>query len=757
MARLMVLVMAGTLWMAPASTGAVTLSFPESTVGQVETQPAPEGGFGYDLYGGALYKGWSAPVPAAGEVEVPEGHVVRLKLSQAGAADLAWVDRLPADAIAVLNAYGLPLNDDDVRRLSRLTGLRGLEIGGAKVTSKGLASLRQLTALQYLQVANTAIGDEGMANLASLPQLESVLLYATQVTDKGLIALAKSKSLKAVYLGQTAITDMGVGALCERVGLKALSVLAGNPEFRGEEPCPAITDAVVEALLTQASLEHLDLSGSEITDDGLRRLSEGLPAMRRLVIDHTKVTAKGVRHVANFKALENLRCYGIEVGDESAKSMSQLKELRQLSGDIALTDAGVQSLGALLHLESIGLKDQGITDASMPVLAAMPGLKDLRLQYTAVSDEGFEKLAGLKALERIQLTGGKLTTRCVDTLATMPVLKRVGLMNIDARVDGEPTWKGIDGLCSLEEELWLCFCPALSPEDFAEFSEFTKLKQLRIESGFQSSASRPLTDEDVSHLRDLNALEYVELTSTVTTDESIEVLAQLPRLRALNLSCLATDDGLKPLASAPALERLTIASPDITDDALQRLPKLSKTLRSAQRRPFQLESAPVSRAHSGADGFWRNYDVGERDELDSLEGKPAPEIAATQWLNSGEADALEDFRGKVVLVDFWGTWCGPCIQLLPEIRRLHDEYADRGLVVIGVHSTKDADKAEEYVESNRLNWPIAVDKDEQTEKAFAVRNWPTCFLIDRQGKMRVAAIYKGDLEAAIQTLLAEKP
>jgi thiol-disulfide isomerase/thioredoxin len=330
-------------------------------------------------------------------------------------------------------------------------------------------------------------------------------------------------------------------------------------------------------------------------------------------------------------------------------------------------------------------------------------------------------------------------------------------MDLDARVDGEPTWKGIDGLRSLEEELWLCFCPALSPEDFAKFSQFTKLKQLRIESGFQSAAIRPLTDEDVLCLRDLSAFEYVELTSTVTTKKSIKLLAQLPRLTSLNLSCLATDEGLEPLAKAPALVRLTIASPDITDDAVQRLLKLSKTLRSAQRRPFQLESAEVSRAHSGADGFWRAYKAGERNKLDLLEGNPAPEIAATQWLNSGEADALEDFRGKVVLVDFWGTWCGPCIQLLPEIRRLHNEYAEHGLVVIGVHSTKDADKAAEYVESNKLDWPIAVDKDEQTEKEFAVRNWPTCYLIDRQGKMRVAAIYKGDLEAAIQTLLEEKP
>ncbi len=757
MASLKALLVVGLLWSTAASVSAVTLTFPESPVGQVETQPAPESGFGYDLYGGALYEGWLPPTPAAGDVEVPEGHVVRLTLSQEGLVDLSWIDRLPADAIAVLNAYGLPLDDDDVRRLSRLTGLQSLELGGTRVTSAGLAPLRQLVELRNLSVHSTEVDDEAMSDIAALPHLEAVGLYGTRVTDEGLVALAKSPLLKAAYLGRTAITDQGIEALCQREGLRALSVLAGDPKYRDEGSHPAITDAVVDALLTQPSLEHLDLIGAELTDDGLRRLSEGLPAMRRLLIDHTKVTPKGLRHVANFKALENLRCYGMKVGDEAARSLAQLQELRKLTGDIALTDAGVQSLGALTYLESISLEGLGVTDASMPVLAAMPGLKDLSLQHTAVTDKGFERLAGLKKLERIQLTGGQVTTRCVETLATMPALRRVGLMDLDARVDGEPTWKGIDGLSSLEDELWLCFCPSLSPEDFAKFSLFTKLKQLRIESGFQCAASRPITNDDVSYLRGLSVLEYVELTSTVTTDESIKVLAQLPRLRALNLSCLATDEGLEPLANAPALERLTIASPDITDNAVQRLPELSKTLRSSRRGQFRLEAATVSRAHSGADGFWRTYEAGERNELDSLEGNPAPEITAAQWLNSSKAESLEDFRGKVVLVDFWGTWCGPCIRMLPEIRRLHDEYAERGLVVVGVHSTKDAEKAAEYVESNRLDWPIAVDEDKQTEKAFCVRNWPTCYLIDRQGKMRVAAIYKGDLEAAIQVLLAEEP
>jgi thiol-disulfide isomerase/thioredoxin len=142
--------------------------------------------------------------------------------------------------------------------------------------------------------------------------------------------------------------------------------------------------------------------------------------------------------------------------------------------------------------------------------------------------------------------------------------------------------------------------------------------------------------------------------------------------------------------------------------------------------------------------------------LNALEGRAAPPLAVTSWLNAPEGSTLEDFRGKVVLIEFWGTWCGPCIAQLPEIRRLHDSYADRGLVVIGVHSTRSSEKAADFAKSNNLNWSIALDDDDQSETAYGVQSWPTCYLIDRRGILRMADIFDGDREAAIQALLSEK-
>jgi peroxiredoxin len=142
--------------------------------------------------------------------------------------------------------------------------------------------------------------------------------------------------------------------------------------------------------------------------------------------------------------------------------------------------------------------------------------------------------------------------------------------------------------------------------------------------------------------------------------------------------------------------------------------------------------------------------------LNALEGKAAPPLTVTGWLNEKEHSTLDDFRGKVVLVEFWGTWCGPCIAQLPEIRRLHDSYADQGLVVIGVHSTMNAEKAADFAKANGLNWSIALDDDDRSKTAYGVQSWPSCYLIDRRGVLRMADIFDGDREAAIQTLLSEK-
>ena len=138
--------------------------------------------------------------------------------------------------------------------------------------------------------------------------------------------------------------------------------------------------------------------------------------------------------------------------------------------------------------------------------------------------------------------------------------------------------------------------------------------------------------------------------------------------------------------------------------------------------------------------------------------KEAPELQQIKgWINS-EPIKLADLRGKVVLLDFWGTWCGPCVGGMPDLMDLYDKYHDKGLVIIGIHddsmnSVKELEK--KIGELSKKNWngrkiPFAIALDgggycriEGTGKAargattaaYGVQSWPTTVLIDKHGKI----------------------
>jgi thiol-disulfide isomerase/thioredoxin len=137
-----------------------------------------------------------------------------------------------------------------------------------------------------------------------------------------------------------------------------------------------------------------------------------------------------------------------------------------------------------------------------------------------------------------------------------------------------------------------------------------------------------------------------------------------------------------------------------------------------------------------------------------LSGRPLPELDVTSWLNTDEPLTWDSLRGKVVLVDFWGTWCGPCVAKLPETQALHDKYAGRGLMVLGIHSNQGGEECAAFVAEHSYTFPIAIDSG-KTADAFAVDGWPTYFLIDREGKVVKAFEHEPPRDEAIEKLLDE--
>jgi cytochrome c biogenesis protein CcmG, thiol:disulfide interchange protein DsbE len=97
-----------------------------------------------------------------------------------------------------------------------------------------------------------------------------------------------------------------------------------------------------------------------------------------------------------------------------------------------------------------------------------------------------------------------------------------------------------------------------------------------------------------------------------------------------------------------------------------------------------------------------------------------------------EADSL---RGKVVLVDFWASWCVPCKQSFPWLHEMHDRYAGKGLRIVAVNLDKQREKADAFLEASPVPFTVAYDPLGKTAEAFRVKAMPTSFLLNRAGEL----------------------
>jgi prepilin-type processing-associated H-X9-DG protein len=172
----------------------------------------------------------------------------------------------------------------------------------------------------------------------------------------------------------------------------------------------------------------------------------------------------------------------------------------------------------------------------------------------------------------------------------------------------------------------------------------------------------------------------------------------------------------------------------------------------------------------------KNFDL-PAERLAYLIGKQAPELQKMKgWINS-KPIKLSGLHGKVVLLDFWGTWCGPCVQVIPELITLHEKYHDKGLVIIGIHndvtnSIKDLEKeldklSKERWDGKKIPYALALDdggrcKIEGIDKtasgattaAYGIQAFPTMVLIDKKGNV-FGDFYPDPNNNQIEKLLAE--
>lgn len=121
-----------------------------------------------------------------------------------------------------------------------------------------------------------------------------------------------------------------------------------------------------------------------------------------------------------------------------------------------------------------------------------------------------------------------------------------------------------------------------------------------------------------------------------------------------------------------------------------------------------------------------------------LAGKSLPEFQGiSQWLNSAPL-SIADLKGNVVLIQFWTFACINCQRTLPYITKWHEQYADQGLKVIGIHTAefafeRDANNIKRALKQHKITYPVPVDNEYKTWNAYDNQYWPHLFLADHQG------------------------
>ncbi len=108
---------------------------------------------------------------------------------------------------------------------------------------------------------------------------------------------------------------------------------------------------------------------------------------------------------------------------------------------------------------------------------------------------------------------------------------------------------------------------------------------------------------------------------------------------------------------------------------------------------------------------------------------------------SGENLKLSEFRGNVVLINFWASWCGPCLQEMPLLNAIHKKYELLGFTVLGINVDEKSDKARAFLDDRGIDFPILLDDKNQVSKLYDLVAMPTTVVVDRDGKMRF--LHKG--------------
>ena len=213
-------------------------------------------------------------------------------------------------------------------------------------------------------------------------------------------------------------------------------------------------------------------------------------------------------------------------------------------------------------------------------------------------------------------------------------------------------------------------------------------------------------------------------------------------------------DGLEAALRQGGSEVFTQYVPDAGDGYLQRPERTEDELMAANVFPAELKQALAQLdtvqlsgpAGSKATDQPATAEATPGQAATGLQPYPGEQTVPTLQLTdtTGKQLDLKDYRGKVVLLNFWATWCPPCVKEIPSLNRLQAKLAGEDFAILSVEVGEEPEEVKTFLETTPADYPVMLNTDGETAKDWGLRAFPTTFIIDRQGIIRLA--YYGGLE-----------
>ncbi len=720
------------------------LRFGDSPIGYVTVSPPVERkeGFAPQLKPSFCSK-------AVGEVAIPANQLtdgllgIELIGSKIADAQVLRPQSLP-QRTSILTVSQAQLGKEHMDELGKLSELTQIAFERCKFSENAFDSLPKYPQLKSCRVTFDGLSQEieqSFVRWLSQQEMLEQLVVIPQISSDAISQLSKLPNLRAIH------ANLDSNAVATLTSLKSLRQLEHLNVSVSEDCPPSALDLVgeLDQLLSYRQVLGV-VSRSALTMFGERGRLEHLD------LALVKIEPESLNVIATIKSLKGLNLLTHDQRHDVLAGLPKVcRELPQLTSWPAFKNMSRDDLEGVLSrpdTERLSIKglDSTLHAADLTELAKLKNLTELKIEGVPVDDAWLQKISVLPKLESLDLFDTHVVGQGFAAFAGHESLRQL-LIFVGAYDDAEIELD-LSSLAKTNLESLQIMGP-FDMQSLKDVGGITSLRELRLAGDLLG-----FSDDSITHeLSKLPCLRSLFMSGNCfITDVGAHELSKLSTLQSLGVSGFVTDKGVSELSKIPSLRQLFVSSSKVDKQFKQEMPETS--IRSFDGNVDEQGIAPSNDLEVGADGFLRTKGVKQLARIRQLEGQTPPNITVTEF-GQGTTFKLEDYRGKVVLIDFWGTWCGPCRFQMPKLHALHKKYQSSGLEIVSIHTSDGAEKLADYLAKKEFPWIHLVDREDSTVKNFFVPHYPSLYLVDRTGKIRVALAHSQGLEESVKKLLSE--